>query len=253
MILRRLGIAIRRQDWFAVLTEFVIVVTGIVVAIQLDNWNESRLRAERAADYRIRLSADLQYDLTVMKRRQEYFEDVLAFALEAESALSGKDPIAEEDAWAAVLAAYQAGQAWPFAIFGATYRELQSAGDLDLIGGAQTLTLLSEYYDNGAFQYAYSTPRSEYRDLIRGRLPFALSRYIATSCEASTTTNTQELRDCTEPEAGYEFAGIVEGLKKDRTVINALRTQMSQLRVQIDILGELSEEARNLVEHLGSL
>ena len=42
MILRRLASAIRRQDWLAVLIEFVIVVTGIVVAIQLDNWNEAR-------------------------------------------------------------------------------------------------------------------------------------------------------------------------------------------------------------------
>jgi len=49
LILRRSASAIRRKDWFAVLTEFVIVVAGIVVAIQLDNWNEARLEAERAA------------------------------------------------------------------------------------------------------------------------------------------------------------------------------------------------------------
>ena len=166
MILRRLASAVRRQDWFAVLTEFVIVVAGIVVAIQLDNWNEARLKAERAVEYRERLAEDLRYDLAVMERRNDYFAEVLAFALEAEAALSSRDAAPAGNPWEVVLAAYQAGQAWPFAIFGATYRELQSAGELDLIGGAETMTLLSEYYDNGSFQYAYSVPPSPYRDVL---------------------------------------------------------------------------------------
>lgn len=253
MILRRLASAIRRQDWFVVLIEFVIVVTGIVVAIQLDNWNEARLKAERAVDYRARLAEDLRYDLAVMKRRNDYFGEVLGFALEAETALSNKNPAFEESPWEVVLAAYQAGQAWPFAIFGATYRELQSAGELDLIGGAETMTLLSEYYDNGSFQYAYSVPPSPYRETIRGRLPFALVSYIATSCEVSPTTDTQELHHCTEPEDTQDLASIVEELKDDQTILRELRTQMSQLRVQRELLGELSEEALKLVEHLESL
>jgi hypothetical protein len=33
-------------------------------------------------------------------------------------------------------------------------------------------------------------------------------------------------------------------------ILSALRTQMSQLRVQREILGELSEEAQKLIEHL---
>jgi hypothetical protein len=250
MILHRLASAIRGQDWFAVLTEFVIVVTGIIVAIQLDNWNEDRLKAERAVEYRARLVEDLRYDLTVMKRRNEYFEDVLEFAVEAEAALSDKEPVHGQSPWEVVRAAYQAGQAWPFSIFGATYRELQSAGELDLIGGAETMTLLSEYYDNGSFQYASAVPRSPYRDMIRGRLPYSLVRYIAVSCEVSLTTNTQELQHCAEPEDTSDLAAIVMDLKRDPSVLRALRTQMSQLRLQRELLEELSEEALKLVGHL---
>lgn len=253
MILRRLASGIRRQDWFAVLTEFVIVVAGIVVAIQLDNWNEARIRADRAVEYRARLAEDLRYDVTVMKRRNDYFGDVLNYALDAEAALSNKDPAPGENPWEVIRAAYQAGQAWPFAIFGATYRELQSAGELDLIGGAETMTLLSEYYDNGAFQYSYSVPPSPYRDMIRGRLPYALARYIANSCEVSPTTNTQELRDCAEPEDTQDLAATVAALRRDRAVLNALRTHMSQVRVQRHLLTDLSKEALGLIEHLEGL
>ncbi|MEM6536628.1 MAG: hypothetical protein AAF668_02735 [Pseudomonadota bacterium] len=42
MIIRRLVIAVRRQDWFTVLIEFALVVAGVLVALQVNNWNEDR-------------------------------------------------------------------------------------------------------------------------------------------------------------------------------------------------------------------
>ncbi len=42
MILRRLSKAIREQNWFAVVLEFVIVVSGILIAFQITNWSEAR-------------------------------------------------------------------------------------------------------------------------------------------------------------------------------------------------------------------
>lgn len=45
MILRRLADSFRRQDWFAVMIEFVLVVAGILPALQISNWNEARAAA----------------------------------------------------------------------------------------------------------------------------------------------------------------------------------------------------------------
>ena len=43
MILRRLVISIRKQDWFAVVIETLIVVMGVFLGIQLGNWNAARV------------------------------------------------------------------------------------------------------------------------------------------------------------------------------------------------------------------
>ena len=43
MIIQRFTEAIRSQNWTNVLVEFLIVVFGIFVALQADNWNETRL------------------------------------------------------------------------------------------------------------------------------------------------------------------------------------------------------------------
>ena len=43
MILRRLADGIKNQDWFVVVVEIMIVVVGIFIGLQVDDWNEARL------------------------------------------------------------------------------------------------------------------------------------------------------------------------------------------------------------------
>lgn len=49
MILRRVIEHLRKQHWTAVLLDFLIVVLGVFVGLQVNNWNEARLEAVRRA------------------------------------------------------------------------------------------------------------------------------------------------------------------------------------------------------------
>ncbi len=42
MILHDLADAIRGQNWFTVLIELAVVVVGIFLGLQIDDWNERR-------------------------------------------------------------------------------------------------------------------------------------------------------------------------------------------------------------------
>jgi hypothetical protein len=70
MILRNLALSIRRQDWFAVAIEFLIVVAGIFVGLQVTEWNERRQLRERELKYLQRMSEDLS-------RMRAEFEEIL--------------------------------------------------------------------------------------------------------------------------------------------------------------------------------
>ena len=39
MILRRLTTALRKQDWFTVVIETLIVVLGVFLGLQVNNWS----------------------------------------------------------------------------------------------------------------------------------------------------------------------------------------------------------------------
>ena len=59
MILRRITKHVREQNWTAIAIDFVIVVVGVFMGIQLGNWNEQRGASAREAAFRERLIEDL--------------------------------------------------------------------------------------------------------------------------------------------------------------------------------------------------
>ncbi len=59
MILRRMANGIRQQDWFTVVLEVLIVVVGIFIGLQVDDWNEARKEQALARDYLARLIFDV--------------------------------------------------------------------------------------------------------------------------------------------------------------------------------------------------
>ena len=63
MILRRLANAIRGQDWFTVVLEVLIVVVGIVVGLQVDDWNTRRLEQALLDDYLERLKIETKSNI----------------------------------------------------------------------------------------------------------------------------------------------------------------------------------------------
>lgn len=63
MILRRISDAFRRQDWFTVAVETLIVVLGVFLGLQVNNWNAARSDRAREAVYLVSLAEDLRSDI----------------------------------------------------------------------------------------------------------------------------------------------------------------------------------------------
>jgi hypothetical protein len=93
MIIRKVAAALRRQDWFTVLLEVAIVVVGIFIGLQVDDWNERRKdnlkQHELLADISEALRSDLQeLDGTIRLQTRRYS----AFSLLLDKAVGWQDP-----------------------------------------------------------------------------------------------------------------------------------------------------------------
>jgi hypothetical protein len=67
MLLRRFSNHIRRQDWFAVLLDLLVVVLGIVIGLQASQWNQSRIDQREEIKYLVALAADLDESHALLK------------------------------------------------------------------------------------------------------------------------------------------------------------------------------------------
>ena len=68
MLLRRLTKHVKDQNWFAVALDFVIVVTGILIAFQITSWSETRTIAQKEGQLIERLASDLEGMREAFKR-----------------------------------------------------------------------------------------------------------------------------------------------------------------------------------------
>ncbi len=60
MLLRRVIAPFRNQEWTAIALDFLILVVGVFIGIEVANWNDARVDEGRAQAYLERIVADWQ-------------------------------------------------------------------------------------------------------------------------------------------------------------------------------------------------
>ena len=63
MMLRRLVQALKEQNWTAIFIEFVLLVVGVFLGIQVANWNSTRIERAQETMYLTRLAEDVRSDI----------------------------------------------------------------------------------------------------------------------------------------------------------------------------------------------
>ena len=70
MLLRRFTQHVKDQNWFAVTLDFLIVVAGIFIGLQVSAWNDSRADRVMEREYLERLQRDME--ISVESQKQEF-------------------------------------------------------------------------------------------------------------------------------------------------------------------------------------
>ena len=68
MLLRRVTEHVRAQNWAAVVIDFIIVVVGVFIGIQVANWNETRADRRLEAEIRENIAFDLNRDQVALRQ-----------------------------------------------------------------------------------------------------------------------------------------------------------------------------------------
>ena len=236
MILRRLTQSLKEQNWTAIVIEFVLLVLGVFLGIQVANWNEQRAEDAKARAYLARIHVNLQADLQSIQRREAMWRQVIAYGKGAiRYAETGE--LVECSAWKTVLAFYQASQLWQWVTSDSTYQEMRSGGELGLIRDQGLRDRLSQYYlENGSGTAYLFMLQPEYRKIVRGLTPSVVADHIWAKCWQQPRPSEQYLLDCDSPVSEAQAQTVLDGYMKDPALLKELRFWVANQGVALNVI-----------------
>jgi len=144
MILARLTRAIREQNWFAVVLEFIIVIAGVVIGFQITELRQAHQASVNEAEIIERLHADIK---SVSTDRWDWAADRVRtreFLISASAKLFGEDlsDLSGEECNALSQSHVFNSPTLTLPIL----TELESTGDLDLIRNSRVREAITQHF-----------------------------------------------------------------------------------------------------------
>lgn len=221
MLLRRITKHVKEQNWFAVGIDFVIVVIGVFIGIQVANWNDGRAEVAEGARYIEQLSDEY---VVIEETIEDQVDSYVEFSNAAQEALRllTADIAPTSSELTPLIDVLMGGRIPPGEP--AALRELISAGKLDLINQKELRTnLMLAQNDAEVMAQAFQLLRT---DLLGAN--HALVKYMNFDLSA----------DLTDPQYFIGSTALtsvdVEGLRNDPDAIVAVKTYLNS---QLNMLG----------------
>lgn len=256
MVVRRIRQHVVTHDWFAVAIDVAIVIVGVFLAMQANNWNEVRLDRERTQSYHARLIEDLRATEQGARASAAYYGDVRSHAL---AALSALDRPPRSLGAPFLVDAYQATQIFPRFAQRATYDEILASGNADLIGSAALRERLTNFYWRleGLMTLVNVTP--PYRERLRSVMPYSAQASIRASCDEILTDNGKGLvtarlpKNCAVVMDPRLVADAVAQIHSTPGLKNDLTRAVIDLDQKLLQFGKLQDNALQLRERMVTL
>ena len=162
--------------------EILLVVIGILIALQVNNWNQTRIEMAEAAEFRLRLLDDFYEEIALMGAVIDYATIVSDHASRAIDVFeTGEIPDGSTpDQF--LIDLYQASQIQEVSQPNSTYQELLSAGKLELIQNDSLRSTIISYYSydwSNSIAFRVDDP---YRENIRNVIPSSIQSQIREGC-----------------------------------------------------------------------
>jgi len=170
VILAKLANSLRRQDWQAVVVEILVVVIGILFALQVDTWNESRKDRNLEQIYLQRLSANLQGDIDGFRNLRRIFQEKFEFIEEIKSGITPEHIERDPRAWVERLR-YSLYVSLP-TVRSATFDELAGSGQLAILRDLELRSAVADYYaEYELMSRILAQPIGDYKVLVYESFP----------------------------------------------------------------------------------
>lgn len=237
MLFRRIKVHIQNENWFAVFIDFLIVVVGVFLGIQIGEWNNERITHDRTMVLTERLAKDFGADIWIASGFLAYHKTVIENAKIVLKDLTNKKPVTDNEL---LVAAFRATQ---FNRFGetSTYKELLANGGYELIAKSELGKTASFFYESEQMNdIQLDGKSSDYRLLYRTVMPIDVQLQAAELCGDGDEVLFENILndisllsyDCKLTLSENQLSEAADILRSHPELSNVLRRRIANLSMQ---------------------
>lgn len=234
MVIRHIREHAARHNWFVVGIDLAIVVVGVFLGTQANNWNEGRIERAKGHSYRQRLMADLQANKSDYAARQRYATTIRAHALAALEAFD-RQPGAGDGQF--LIDLYQASRVNPRRTQRSTYDEIVSVAALETVGDEALRRSLMNFYTGVATTSVAFDNVPPYREHLRSAMPYPVQQNVVARCpeavkfKANGDVELTEAQSCSLDLPADQVAAAAAKLRREPK----LSDELTRLAVDHDL------------------
>jgi len=232
--------------------EIVLVVIGILIALQINNWNETRKSSNLESDYIVRLLEDLKEDEAIIQAVLNYQLEVTFHAKKAIDIFENLDeksfnPVEK------LINLYQASQILDPSPASSTYRELIASGQINLLEDDNLKTAMIRYYEIDWTETGVFKEINNYRANIRGKMPDYIQTEIRSKCgdiyvKVRRSIEIALPKTCDINISPVVAQPILDLIKKDDTLKKDLRFLLGNQDAKIQHLTNTNKQLLELMQ-----
>lgn len=225
MILRGLAKHLKEQNWTAIWIEFVLLVVGVFLGIQVANWNEARLERNRELVFLAQLRAEISNNVATIEHQLRYQVQLVASGRSALAFLQS-DGHCEADCAGLIIDFFHASQLWGAPYERAKYEENQRLG---FPTSSEARAAVDNFYINIDGWDAVTAAAPPYRERVRGKFTPEASEQLWRGCWRSAGARFEELvRDCETGLSALDVQSMLADIYADTEIRSDLKFWIGQ-------------------------
>jgi hypothetical protein len=225
MILRRVIGHFRKQEWTAIALDFVIVVLGVFVGIQVSNWNAARELRASEISHATQLRDEIVTNVRLLEAHQSYTQALVEAGRRALAFLEDDGPCAEECA-DLIIDFFHASQLWGTPYPRARFDENVRIG---FPSDEAVRAKVELFYLNLAGWNPINLTAPAFRTKVRGYLSPESSHVLWGDCFDVPDDQLERLsRDCVGDLDPADAASMLDDIRADAEIAGELRFWIGQ-------------------------
>ncbi len=225
MILRRLSQSLKEQNWTAISIEFVLLVAGVFLGIQVANWNEARAEKMQEKKFLLQLRDEISDNTETIDYQLRYYQQILTSGRRALRFLESNADCST-DCNALLVDFFLASQFWGTPYTRAKYQEVQRLG---FPSNPKVRLAVDKFFASIDGWDAVTATAPAYRERVRRHISPDAAEILWKKCWRPVHGQLEELsRDCEGDLTSIDAKALIKSIQADAGIEKDLSFWLGQ-------------------------